>query len=362
MRLYSKKILRKRIDKRIGAKRETRDAIIWDILPTDRVCRVKIQGSNTLIVAHYPLNWTTIPEFIKPGNAVKINHQGGATGKIEIVGHGQLVPSPVSGTATPTIGTGTNTVLSGLKVFEMPDATGVLKVWVSAGSYRIDGVTYTLDAMTLEELSDAGFGDSIFFGQVAGVVELNAAPVAGYFRIDLISIGIDGVIDYTVGIPAPSSPATPSVAASHVQLATILIHGGMTTITNTFINMTWTVPVGSVVRASLSDDVLSWGSETTTIITVSIEDQYGNPFFAGFQSMLFVVEFVSGTGTLQHAVSCTRSELLTSGGSRTFMYTRIGSGDASPLLTASVELGYILYAVEPIYIILEDSDEEIMVI
>lgn len=359
MRLYSKKILRKRLDKRVDAKRETRDAIIWDILPTNRVCRVKIQGSNTLITAHYPLNWTTVPEFIKPGNAVKINHQGGARGKVEIVGHGQLVPSPVSGAATPPVGTPTDTVLTGLNVYEMPDAAGVLKVWISAGTYKINGTIYTLDAMTLAELTAAGFGDSIFLGQVGAVIELDPAPVVGFFRIDLISIGIDIVIDYTVGTPAPSNPPTPSVAADHVGLATILVHGGMTEISNSFIGANWTVPVVSIVRASISDDELSWGSETTSLITVSIEDQYGNPF-SSFGGFLYAIDFLSGTGDLQHAVSSVRSELFSAGSSANFLYTRTGSGDVSPRFNASVDIGYVLDSVDALFIALLDSDGDLM--
>jgi len=40
VRLYGKRILRNTMAQRISAASETRDAIVWDVYPDDRYCRV----------------------------------------------------------------------------------------------------------------------------------------------------------------------------------------------------------------------------------------------------------------------------------------------------------------------------------
>lgn len=364
MRLYGKKLLKKRIDKRIEAKRETRDAIVWDVFSdaNNRFCRVKIQGSNQLITAHYPFNWGIQPEYIKPGNAVKINHQGGIRGKIEIIGHGQLVPSPVSGSSSPTVVTAPDGVLSGMGVKELPNANS-MSVYIEIGSYRISGTTYSASSMIMSATSDAVMGDSTIMGTTAGIVTLDASPSVGYFRYDLISIGTDGVIDYQAGTPSTGEPSAPAVASGHIELATILVYGTQTVMTNQYINAKWQLPVLSVLRASVSDEDLVWMSESTSIITLSAFDQYGVPYSRSVSQggVLYAVEFTSGNGSLSHAVSSTRSEFRTASSSLTFTYTRDNaSADISPFFKASVEESYIVESYDSIFINLYDSLGEYM--
>jgi hypothetical protein len=361
LRSYNKRALRRKTEKLVEARRETRDAIVWDVLSgdSDRKCRVKIQGSNQLIIAHYPFNWGTNPVWLKPGNAVKINHQGGMRGKIEVIGHGQLVPSPVSGGATsPTIETPPDAILTGLRVTQLPDPSN-MKVLVSTGTYRIGGTTYTAGAMTMEAAAEAGLGDNVLLNETTDVVELDAAPASGSYRIDLISIGTDGVIDYAAGTVVSSDPQPDAVAANHVEVATILVYGTMTIVLNKDINATWSAPYLSHVRATISDDALDWMSEATSVITLTAYDQYDVGFSRSIINggILFSLEFVSGSGTLSDAVSATRSEFLTAQTNHGFTYTRDNdAGDVSPTFTGAAEEAYVMEAVDSIYITLYDSD------
>ena len=56
MRTYGKRSLRGAADKAAGQKVESRDAVLWDILLSERVCRCKVQGSSELVVARFSQN------------------------------------------------------------------------------------------------------------------------------------------------------------------------------------------------------------------------------------------------------------------------------------------------------------------
>jgi hypothetical protein len=365
VRLYKKRFLRRGVERKIASKRETRDAIVWDVLSgdDDRKCRVKIQGSNQLITAHYPFNWGTNPEWVKPANSVRIAHEGGIRGRIEVVGHGQLVPSPVSGSAAPTVATAPDAVLSGSSVHQMPDPTD-MKVMVKLGSYRINGSVYTLSSTTMETASVITMGeDKIIMGEIAAVIELDAAPAIGYYRYDLISIGTDGVVDYTAGVAVTSDPAVPALAANHIQLATILVYGTMTVVTNADINAIWQATYLSYATGSVSDEDLDWMSESTSVITLTAYDQYGVQYSRpiGSGGLLFSLEFAIGNGTLSNAVSATRSEIFTSDASVNFTYTRDNEvGDISPYFNGAVEESYALPVIDLLNINLYDSDGDLM--
>jgi len=110
MRLYNGRLLKTRVRRQITQAQELRDAIVMDVNPGSHYCRVKIQGSNTLIKAWYPENWESTPVYLKPGNAVRINLPGGNKSRIEIMGHGvcccqRLLPagrSPLNRRLYPT--------------------------------------------------------------------------------------------------------------------------------------------------------------------------------------------------------------------------------------------------------------------
>ena len=97
MRLYGKRFVKNYVDSRVVRKTEMRDAVLWDIDWSNYVARVKIQGSNQLITAHFPRNWKKQPYWCKEGNAVRIIHRSGVRGYVEIAGEGRAIPSPVQG-------------------------------------------------------------------------------------------------------------------------------------------------------------------------------------------------------------------------------------------------------------------------
>src|SRR4030067_2969264 len=94
-RLNQSKILRQKNQKAIKLSNETWDAIVWDVQPDQKTCRVKRQGSSKKITVNYPENWEKTPVYLKSKNAVKIMHTGGNRTRLEVVGHGQYIPSPV---------------------------------------------------------------------------------------------------------------------------------------------------------------------------------------------------------------------------------------------------------------------------
>lgn len=118
MRLYGKKFAKRSMDKRTRLKVESRDAVLWSVDWDNRICNVKIQGSNELVAAHFPQNLTALDIFMKPGNAVRIAHRGGNRGYIEVVGHGMAIPTPVTGDSHPATSDLADGVVSGLTISE----------------------------------------------------------------------------------------------------------------------------------------------------------------------------------------------------------------------------------------------------
>jgi len=353
MRLYGKKFLRQRMGEASAQKQETRDAILWDVLPDQRLCRVKIQGSNELIVARYPENWEQTPFWLKPGNAVKVMHTGGIRGRIEVIGHGQLVPTPVAGDQFPTPATGKNAVLTGCQLIEVPGQPR-MAVLVLTGTYRISGTVYSLGGMLL---GNANFilGDGAALGEVAGAVAINSAPSAGLARIDRIAVGMDGIIDYIAGTSA-SSPTAPSTPANHVSLGTVLVPSGITEITNNNINRSWSEPVPSELLITIADDDLAW-DEVSTNVRVQVCDQYrrGISGPASSNGWYIQLEIYSGNGTV-HSNEEGNSTTIIGGHTGIlsyydFTYTRNQEpDDNSPVLRAIVNVGNEIEAYAKIFL------------
>jgi len=353
MRLYGKKIVGNYVDKLQSAKEETRDAILWDILSTQRLCRVKIQGSNTLVVAHYPENWEKTPVWLKKGNAVKIVHTRGVRGRIELMGHGQVIPSPVSGDTFPTPDTPPDCVLTGCNVFEVPNDPKMI-VLVGVGTYRIAGMTYVLDEIEMNN-DYYRMGDGGGMGQVAGALPVNAAPASGYYRYDMITVGIDGVLHYTAGTAATSDPVKPTPAVNHVLVGDhFLIPYGLTKITSKYIGMSWSTPVWSEIVMVIADNQLGPG-ELTTTITVTVRDQYGNPLPGTGYGWYIFLDIMAGNGYVSSAEEGESSTRIgghtMSGSGYTFGYRRDGLiTDSSPVIKATLEIDYPLETVGQIYI------------
>ncbi len=327
----------------IEAKTETRDGILWDVITADHLCRVKIQGSNEYIYAHYPENWEKVPLWLKPGNAVKIMHTGGIRGRIEIVGHGQMIPTPVSGSKFPTIATGEDCIITGCSLTQA--LTPRMVVLVKTGTYRIGGVTYTLGPITMGYGTNYLASDGGVIGTIAGAVAITAAPSAGNYRYDLISIGAhDGLIDLQTGTPA-ASPIKPTLLAGHVELGYIFIPCGATQIKNN-INIgpgaELEVPTASLITMTVVDDDLAW-AELTTDITVMVYDQYGNLIVGAGLGWYLTLEIISGNGavsSLEEGSSTTKIGGHTGAtSSYTFTYTRdqIDPGDLSPTIQAKCD-------------------------
>lgn len=336
MRTYKKRFLRRRMGDAVDARIESRDAILWDVIPNQRVCRVKIQGSNTLIVARYPENWRQTPEWLKPGNAVRIAHRGGVRGHIEVVGHGVTLPTAVTGgDASPTIPAPLDAVVSGgvLQAFS-PSKMGVI---VRTGAIRIGGTLYNMEGAIMDGASPWLMGDTnLLMGQVAGIFVVPAAPASGKFRIDIIAVGSDLVQDYITGTIS-ATPVQPDTPANHVLLGSILVPGGATTIEQTDINKPFVAPMPSSLTVAIADDELAW-AELSTSLTVTVFDQYGQPINVG--SGFMTAEFMSGNGTL--SVDGTSSSTIVgtriTGSQAVFTYARDQLvTDVSPILKFTLE-------------------------
>jgi hypothetical protein len=120
MRLYGKRFLGNAVDASIQQASETRDAVLMNVLPSQRLAQVQIQGSTELVTAFYPNNWQSTPAWLKPGNSVRITHKGGIRGNIELTGDGQVVPTVSGNTVAPTIPASPDAVLEGLQIMPLP--------------------------------------------------------------------------------------------------------------------------------------------------------------------------------------------------------------------------------------------------
>lgn len=310
---------------------ESRDAIIWEILPAQRICRCKIQGSSNLITAWYPDNWEATPVWLKTGNAVIIRHTAGNRSRVEVVGHGQLVPTPQTGdSSAPALDVAEDAVLSGMYLSAGANGTtpGMLVI-VGIGTYRINGTIYTLEAISMDEATLLDMNLEVLIGTVADVVQVDTESI-GYARYDNIVIGADGIVDVIKGthVVETSVPEIPSVPAAHVSLGYVLILGGVTDIYPQYINASFSAIKPTTLTVDITDDILDW-AETSTTITIKVFDQYNRPVTTTGNGWTIRTEFEIGNGTIP-------STGYTGSGSNdvVFTYTRDGEdpGDVSPVI------------------------------
>jgi len=340
MRLYGKRYLLRKMEKEAEKRVESRDAVLWDVNLANSTCRVKIQGSNELVTAHYPQNWQTVPAWLKPGNAVRIIHKGGVHGYIEVAGHGQAIPSTSSGAPVlPENPVPDNAVIDGCNLIATESPSMV--VLARVGTLRFGGVNYPLGPITMGAAAYImGMGGKM--GQIAAAVPITAAPAVGNFRIDLAAIGVNMIVDYIQGI-ASASPVRPDTPADHLCLGTVLVPGGATSITQANINVPYVAPAARSAAMTIADDELAW-TEPSTTITIEIFDQYGHPVAKGDAGGWYVtLEFLSGNGTVKSVEEGSSTTKIgqhagAGGTSVQFTYTRnlADPGDISPLLKAAV--------------------------
>lgn len=336
MRTYKKRFLRRQFADMVSARTESRDAILWDVLPAQRCCRVKIQGSDTLIVANYPENWSQTPEWLKPGNAVRIIHRGGVRGYIEVAGHGVTLPTAVTGSVeTPSVPAPPDAIMSGCAVQAFdPPQMGVI---VRPGTIRIGGTPYILDDALMDGAAPWLMGvTNLVMGQVSALIRVPNPSYSGAYRLDIIAVGADLVIDYISGSPS-GEPVQPVTPANHVLLDTVLVPPSVSSITQSYISSPFSPPVPSSLDVAIADNTLSW-TELSTTITVTILNQYGRAVAAG--SGYVTAEILQGNGTLSvgGASSTTIVGARVTESSVVFTYTRAQkTTDASPVFRFTLE-------------------------
>ncbi len=302
-RLYGEKFLKNSTQRLIQASIETRDAILWDVLPEQRRARVKIQGSSTLNVVYYPENWEQTPAWLKPGNAVKIMHTGGNRGRLEVVGHGMLFPTAVSGASSPAPPTPGDAILSGMEISEAtpPGMTAS----VAPGTYRIDGVTYSLVTLLMDRTDIVMDRTDLVLDEVSAVVAFDAAS-ATHFRYDAIVAGTDGLAHVAKGtnFPASAPGSIPATPADHVRIGWVLIYPNMTQVRQTDINRLFSAPIASELRIVIADDELEWAPSPppypSTTLTISIRDQYGNLIPRVGEGYYVTIQWILGNGLLSY--------------------------------------------------------------
>ena len=268
MRTYGKRMIRGAADKATKQAVESRDAVLWDVLLPERVCRCKIQGSSELIVARFPQNWATVPEWAKPGQAVRIAHRGGVRGYIEVVGFGRAIPTPVSGSATPTPETPSDAILAGCLIKAIPQ-TPRMSVYVTTGWARFSGEELAVPAVAMAAGSAFKMDMGIAMGEAAGVFNISA-PSAGQFRNDLFSLSPSLVVTKTAGAAFTIAESKPALPGGHLAIGYLLVRGGQTVITATDIGQVWSVPVPASIDAVAVDNGTDWS------IVANVKDQYGN--------------------------------------------------------------------------------------
>lgn len=315
---------------------ESRDAVIHSVDKVARTCMVRIQGSNTNIVAGFPQNLKTIPSWLRKGNAVTLAHRSGIRGRVYITGQGTTVPTLMAGGVPPDPEILIDTILTGCKIeVTNPNTMGVV---ISAGTYRINEVVYNLtiggNYMTFGQTPEMFFGQDfeIFFG--GDIIKfLDDAPAVTYFRYDAFCVGENGVIDYIKGTES-QLPVKPDIPTDHLLIDNyILIIGGIATVENMNIGLQFTTPVVSVIELDIGGDGMSYEMEYDSELTgdpqyvevnivFSVKDQYNNPI-AGSRTLN--LEKVIGDGDLwsdDDGYNDTAVSQSTSGGSYTFKYRR----------------------------------------
>lgn len=344
IRTYNRKTIKSAAQAVTETKLETRDAILWDVLPLQRKARVKIQGSNKLISVNFPRNWEETPFWLKPGNSVKITHTNGMRGRIEIQGHGLTVPTPVSGPTFPALQALIDAILTRLRCTPIPN-NPQMAVMITTGTARIGGATITVPEIDMDVATVFKMDMGGLMGDVAEVLAVDVAPASGNFRIDLIVVGTDAVIDYIAGTES-ASPVKPAIPSSHVQICTLLVSASTTKIEFANINKPFRTRRVASIKMVIADDELAW-AELSTAITVQVFDQYNEPFGLAGDGWYITLEFVSGNGTLssvEEGSSTTKigqhagDDSFDAG----FTYTRDQQdpGDVSPVIKATLEKNF----------------------
>lgn len=298
MRLYSGRSINRSVERRFRSHTESRDAIVWDVDESTGVARCKVQGSDEYILCHYAQNWSTLPYFVKPGFAVRIVHKGGSKGFQEISGPGRAIPSPVLGSALPPPPPLFDGIITGM----LPTAPGLgMYVSISSGTFRIDNLTYTFNAtdggILMESDADIEMASDseLLLGTGANsLLLLDPAPSIPEARYDLIVVATDGIAHVVKGT-ASTDPVMPDVPADHIEIAHVLVLGGVTEIFQKDINALWEprlphnltfVLSGAYVKSQSEMYCSLTDANVTMDITITIRCQYGWPLSIPYEITL----------------------------------------------------------------------------
>jgi hypothetical protein len=319
-------------------RKELRDAVVFEVVPASRYCWVQIQGSNTRIKAFYPENWEATPQYLKPGNAVRISHPGGNKSRIEVVGHGLLLPTPVAGgSGPPGPATPADAVLAGCSI--APTNPASMGAVVAPGTIRINDVIYTLTGMVMDRADLIMDRVDLIMDMVGDFVSFDAAS-ATHFRYDSVVAGTDGDAHVVKGaefLPTGTIPDPPAAPANHVRVGWILIYPGMAAITAADINRFFLAPCPTELRVVVADQDLAWG-EVSTTVTISMRDQYGNAIALGGAGYHITISWIQGNGTLNYGgesqdESAPFSFYMVSQAAVTYNRDGVDPGDSSPVFS-----------------------------
>lgn len=356
MRLFGGRTIRNAMRRQAEDKQESRDAGVISVDTTNRIATVKVQGSDEPIYARYPENFESTPQFLKPGNAVRISSPGGNRGRIEIIGHGLLLPTAIpGGSMTPATPTSGDTILTGLSLIAADPPA--MSATVTTGTYRIDGVTYILGVIEMDRPDIEMDRFDLEMDGGADVVSFDAAS-SSQFRYDIVVAGTDGDAHVVKGANNSGEPEMPSTPADHVRVGWVLLYPGMTEITQADINRLYTDPAITELRVTVADHDLAWTDPLSTTISVSVRDQYGRVVTGSYE---LTIAFVTGNGTLEYGGSSSGSGLTFNfSGSASITYTRDGDdpGDSSPTFSIEETMSGLDTAT---YIILRDAAGGVMV-
>ena len=316
MRVHGKKPIKKFTDSRVERRTETRDAIVWDVDLTNYVARVKIQGSNEFIYAHYPRNWKRIPYWLKQGNAVAIRHRQGVRGWTEVIGEGRAIPTPVSGEAFPVLADLADGILSGMYVTQTYPASMALNI--SSGWYRLNGVEYYFTAeqigfMIMDDPAPDIMGSEMPMGLGNYTVEYPDRDLtSGEHIYDQLFIGEDQVVHLVTGESSFSIPGIYEIPSDHLRIGDHILWDWNDTVY--LDSMMGPVYLGSwpqVIRTDLSTIVpgqpfildgykVSWpasGESLWTTYNIAVFDEDMMPCPAGAGGYDFTAELHPDYGT-----------------------------------------------------------------
>lgn len=287
LRLYNRKFLKKYVNHRINQNKETADGILWNVDMVRLKAMVKIQGTNEMVVAHFPRNWKEVPYWLKPRNAVRIIWRGGNRGYIEIFGEGRAIPTPVEGPTQPDVSSTTNYWISGGQL--LPTGNSNLSLVATGGLYSINGQTYTFaptllsgDLATMNDPAPMvmGSGEVMAMGVTEYVVVLDTAPPCYRYRYDAFVVGTDGEIDYLKGTESANEPVKPPLPTDHLLIGDyILVRPNVTTILQADIGAEWTAATIATIEITSMEWRNAWDPDDEIykpyiIVDFEVNDQY----------------------------------------------------------------------------------------